>query len=326
MWEVLIASGPVLVLLLLWPETSAATILHRRAARLRRQPGNDRIRTRAEIAHQHNPSAKDVVVEALLMPARITALDPAIPFTNVYMMLVYGIYYSFFESFPLVWGSIYGLDLLQSSLAFIPFIVGTSLALLSYTAYLYYYRVSQQFQSHRDGTNTNTTAPSNSRRKTDLPRASAPPSHGQLLPPADRNPHFRLDSQIRHPLDRPHDRSHDVPHGSLRHLPGPLSLPASNVPPVRRQLVCGGRYNAVRLRSRRDSFREASFPHSWHWLRLQFARGVDGSLHLWAVRALLLWSGSESDVEVCGGVLMSLVYISAASYSSQLDTGVSQFM
>jgi len=143
MWEVLIASGPVLAMLLLWPETSAATILHHRAARLREQTGNDLIRTRAEIAHQQKAGFKDVVMEALLMPARITALDPAILFTNVYMMLVYGIYYSFFESFPLVWGPMYGFDLLESSLAFIPFIVGTAVALALYTAYLYYYRVSQ---------------------------------------------------------------------------------------------------------------------------------------------------------------------------------------
>jgi DHA1 family multidrug resistance protein-like MFS transporter len=107
--------------------------------------GNNHIRTRAEIAHREKPSARDVVVEALLMPARITALDPAILFTNVYMMLVYGIYYSFFESFPLVWGPVYGFGLLQQNLAFIPFIVGTSLALLAYTTYLYYYRVSQHF-------------------------------------------------------------------------------------------------------------------------------------------------------------------------------------
>jgi hypothetical protein len=262
MWEVLIASGPILALLLLWPETSAATILHQRAARLRRQTGNDRIRTQAEMAHAQKPSAKDVVVEALLMPGRITVLDPAILFTNVYMMLVYGIYYSFFESFPLVWGPIYGFGLLQQNLAFIPFIVGTSLALLSCTAYLYYYRVSQHSHSRRDGTNTNTTAPSNSRRKTDLPRASPPPSHGRLLSPANRHPRLRLDSQFRNPLDRPHDRRHAIPHGSLRHLPGHLSLPSQNVPPVHRQLVRGGRYDAVRLRSRRDSFCEASVPYS----------------------------------------------------------------
>jgi hypothetical protein len=240
MWEVLIASGPVLVLLLLWPETSAATILHQRAARLRKQTGNDRIRTRAEIAHQHEPSAKDVVVEALLMPARITALDPAILFTNVYMMLVYGIYYSFFESFPLVWGPVYGFDLLQQNLAFIPFIVGTSLALLSYTAYLYYYRVSQHSHGHRDDVNTNTTAPSNPRRKKNIPRASPPPSHGQLLPPANRHPHLRMDGQVRYPLDCPYDRRHAVSHGSLRHLPGHLSLLAPDVSSVRCKPIRGG--------------------------------------------------------------------------------------
>jgi DHA1 family multidrug resistance protein-like MFS transporter len=196
MWEVLIASVPVLALLLLWPETSGATILHQRAARLRKQTGNERIRTRAEIAHQHKPSAKDVVVKALLMPARITALDPAILFTNVYMMLVYGIYYSFFESFPLVWGPIYGFDLLQQNLAFIPFIVGTSVALLSYTAYLYYYRVGQQFHALETNVNTNPTAPSNPRRETNIPRTSPPPSHGQLLPPTDWDSHLRMDGQI----------------------------------------------------------------------------------------------------------------------------------
>jgi hypothetical protein len=227
-------------------------------------------------------------------------------------MLVYGIYYSFFESFPLVWRPIYGFSLLQQNLAFVPFIVGTSLALLSCTAYLYYYRVSQHSHSRRDGTNTNTTAPSNSRRKTDLPRASPPPSHGRLLSPANRHPSLRLDSQFRNPLDRPHDRRHATPHGSLRHLPGHLSLPSQNVPPVRRQLVRGGRYDAVRLRSRRDSFCEASVPHSWHWWRLQFARWVDGSLHFRAVCAFSLWPGSEGEVEVCGSVLMSSDHVSAS--------------
>jgi hypothetical protein len=272
MWEVLIASVPILVLLLLWPETSAATILHQRAARLRKQTGNERIRTRAEIAHQHKPSAKDVVVEALLMPARITALDPAILFTNVYMMLVYGIYYSFFESFPLVWGPIYGFDLLQNGLAFIPFIVGTSLALLSYTAYLYYYRVSQQFFEKPFNppadVSTNTTAPTDPRRQTYLPRTSSPPSHGQLLPPTDRHPHLRMDGQARNSLGRSYDWRHDVSHGCLRHLPGPLSLPAQNVSSVRRQLVRRGRYNAIRLRSRCHSLCEAFVHQSRHRWRM----------------------------------------------------------
>ena len=83
------------------------------------------------------------------MPARIACLDPAILFANVYMMLVYGIYYSFFESFPLVYGPMYGFDLLQSNLAFIPLGIGSVTGLLLYTAYLYYYRVRQQ--PHRIG-------------------------------------------------------------------------------------------------------------------------------------------------------------------------------
>lgn len=140
MWEVLIASGPVFALLLFWPETSAATILSRRAARLRKITGNEGIRSPAETAQQ-GLTLKEIVAEALLIPARITVLDPAILFANVYMMLVYGIYYSFFESFPLVFGPMYGFGVLQSGLAFLPLAVGSIVALVAYTAYLYFYRV-----------------------------------------------------------------------------------------------------------------------------------------------------------------------------------------
>ena len=140
MWEVLIISAPVLVLILLWPETSTPTILYRRAARLRQMTGNDKIRSSTETS-QREPGFGDVVAEALLVPARITLLDPAILFANVYMMLVYGTYYSFFESFPLVCGPMYGFNLLESNLAFIPLAIGTFAALILYESYLYWYRL-----------------------------------------------------------------------------------------------------------------------------------------------------------------------------------------
>ena len=140
MWEVLIGAAPVMILLLFWPETSSATILYRRAACLRKLTGNDRIRSAAEIAHA-GKTFKDIVMESLLVPARLTVLDPAILFANVYMMLVYGIFYSFFESFPLIYGPMYGFNYLQKSLAFLPLAIGTVTAAILNAAYLYFYRV-----------------------------------------------------------------------------------------------------------------------------------------------------------------------------------------
>lgn len=140
MWEVLIGSGPVMILLLFWPETSSAAILYRRAACLRKVTGDQRYRSAAEIAHVGKRFA-DVVREALFVPARLTILDPAILFANIYMMLVYGIFYSFFESFPLIYGPMYGFDYLEKSLAFLPLAIGTIVAACCNAAFLYFYRV-----------------------------------------------------------------------------------------------------------------------------------------------------------------------------------------
>ncbi|KAF7191731.1 Caffeine resistance protein 5 [Pseudocercospora fuligena] len=141
-WEILIASGPVLLLLIFLPETSSATILHRRAERLRRITGNDHVRSASEIAHMEaKADLKTVVYESLLIPAKITVLDPAILFVNIYLCLIYGIYYSFFEVFPLVYGDIYHFNLLQSGLAFLPLAVGTLISFICYTGFLIIYRI-----------------------------------------------------------------------------------------------------------------------------------------------------------------------------------------
>lgn len=104
MWETLIAAGPILVLLLLLPETSPATILHRRARRLEKTRINRpySYQTAADIA-QAGISFYSVVQESLLIPSKITFLDPAILFLNCYTSLTCGIYYSFFEAFPIVY-------------------------------------------------------------------------------------------------------------------------------------------------------------------------------------------------------------------------------
>lgn len=140
-WESLIASAPIGVMLLFLPETSAATILHHRACRLRELTGSDNIRSASEI-EQKGISFRKIVIDSLIKPLEITLLDPAILFANVYMCLIYGIYYSFFEAFPLVYGDIYGFTLLQQGLAFLPITVGTVLSFLLYVSYLVFYRVS----------------------------------------------------------------------------------------------------------------------------------------------------------------------------------------
>ena len=140
-WEILITSAPVLVMFLFLPETSPATILHHRAHRLRKALGSDNIRSDSEM-EQHGLSIRTVVIDSLVKPMEITLLDPAVLFANVYMSLIYSIYYSFFEAYPLVFPSSYGFNLLQEGLAFLPIAIGTILSFLLYNSYLVFYRVS----------------------------------------------------------------------------------------------------------------------------------------------------------------------------------------
>lgn len=119
------------------PETSASNILLRRAARLRRISGNSQIKSRGEL-EQAQLNFRAVVVESLWRPVQLILLDPAIAFAALYTALIYGIYYSFFEAFPLVYLGDYGFNLSELGLAFLSIIIGAGVAVVLYVAYVYY--------------------------------------------------------------------------------------------------------------------------------------------------------------------------------------------
>lgn len=137
MWEILWMGAPILVLMVVClPETSADNILLRRARRLRRVTGNSNISSQSEIA-QNSRSFPNMLLDTLIKPVEIMAKDPAILFANLYTSLVYGIYYSFFEAFPLTYPAKYGLDAKDVALIFISIIIGCALAVVVYIIYLY---------------------------------------------------------------------------------------------------------------------------------------------------------------------------------------------
>lgn len=111
LYEVLIMTGPTLVMMWVsFPETSAANILLRRAQRLRKLTGNSNYKSQSEL-DQANMTTQQTVIQALVRPIQIMFQDPAVLFTNVYSAFIYGVYYSFFEAFPLVYMDIYGFNI-----------------------------------------------------------------------------------------------------------------------------------------------------------------------------------------------------------------------
>ena len=129
-------SAPIfLVMLFFLPETSADNILLRRARRLRKLTQNPNIYSESEI-RRHHLSFGEIVTDSLIKPMEITIKDPAILFTNVYTAVIYGIFYSFFEAFPIVYNRTYGFNDEQTATVFVCIIVACTIAVVIYLAYL----------------------------------------------------------------------------------------------------------------------------------------------------------------------------------------------
>jgi DHA1 family multidrug resistance protein-like MFS transporter len=139
LFESIWASAPVLILMFVFlPETSSATILLRRAERLRKIHNNKRFMSQSEI-DQRNMRVSDIAIDALIKPLEITIKDPAVLFVQIYTAIIYGIYYSFFEVFPLVYPVDYGMNLGQIGLVFLCIMVSCIIGIALYVAYIYYW-------------------------------------------------------------------------------------------------------------------------------------------------------------------------------------------
>ncbi|OJJ72050.1 hypothetical protein ASPBRDRAFT_178061 [Aspergillus brasiliensis CBS 101740] len=124
-WQLLWVSGFALVLLFFFlPETYAPNLLYRRARRVRQITGNSNYRCEAEI-EVANMKSKDIIFEALVRPFELCFVEPIVLLMNLYIALIYGILYIWFEAFPIVFGEIHGFNTGQSGLAFLGILVGT---------------------------------------------------------------------------------------------------------------------------------------------------------------------------------------------------------
>ena len=137
-WEILWMSGPIFLLFFFFlPETHPSNILLKRAARLRKASGNEKIRSQTEIDRK-GLTLTAVIIDAIIKPIEICIKDPAILFVNIYTALTYGIYYSFFEVFPLVYPVMYGFNVGETSIVFLCIIVGCILGMAIYFSYVWW--------------------------------------------------------------------------------------------------------------------------------------------------------------------------------------------
>ncbi|OJJ97126.1 hypothetical protein ASPACDRAFT_32923 [Aspergillus aculeatus ATCC 16872] len=143
-WELLWVSGFALVLVFFFlPETFAPNILSRRARRIRRITGNQRYASKAEIEIAQ-VAPRDVVFEAIVRPFALCFLEPIVLLMNLYIALIYGILYIWFEAFPIVFGEKHGFNPGETGLAFLGIMIGA--VFIALPAYVYW---KYRWQSHQ---------------------------------------------------------------------------------------------------------------------------------------------------------------------------------
>jgi MFS transporter, DHA1 family, multidrug resistance protein len=133
-WILMMLSGPVILCVLLFlPETSPQTILYYRVKRMKAEGKN--VTSEAE-QKQKDLSVGQLFWDAIIKPWEMNIKDPALLFTTVYLGLVYGIFYSFFEALPLVYPVYYGFTAENTALIFLAVIIGCGVGFGVHVTYL----------------------------------------------------------------------------------------------------------------------------------------------------------------------------------------------
>lgn len=123
-WELMWLSGFCCVFVFfLLPETSSANILYRRTQRLRKLTGDEKLKCEPEIMGE-SMTGKDIAMMVLVKPFTLMVTEPMIFALNLYIALIYGLLYIWFESFPIVFVEIYGFTLGKLGLAFLGILCG----------------------------------------------------------------------------------------------------------------------------------------------------------------------------------------------------------
>lgn len=137
-WELAWLSGTIwIVLFFFLPETSAANIMYRRTRRLRKVTGNSKLTCAPELQAEQM-SGNAIVQMILVKPFTLNFQEPMVFLLNLYIALIYGLLYIWFESFPIVFVQIYGFNLGEEGLAFLGILVGAFVVIGPFFAYLYY--------------------------------------------------------------------------------------------------------------------------------------------------------------------------------------------
>lgn len=126
-WVMLIFSGVLYAYsFVVIPETHHATLLKRRASKLRKITGDERYKTVREISQTQTSLASTMAV-SLKRPFQLL-FEVIVFLVTLYMSVIYGLLYMFFFAFPVVFMEGKGWSAHKTGLTFIPIAVGVILS------------------------------------------------------------------------------------------------------------------------------------------------------------------------------------------------------
>lgn len=135
-WVLMWLSGFCLVFLFFFfPETSANNILFRRTRRLRKITGDQKLMCEPELMSEQM-TGYDIVLMVLIRPFTLNFMEPMVFLLNLYIALIYGLLYIWFESFVDVFIGVYKFQLYQEGLSFIGILVGAFVVIPPFFWYL----------------------------------------------------------------------------------------------------------------------------------------------------------------------------------------------
>ncbi|KAJ5748171.1 uncharacterized protein N7511_009867 [Penicillium nucicola] len=124
-WIALILSAVALLFAILLKETYAPTLLQKKAARLRKESGENRWWSR----YDQKATLYEILKLNLSRPFVMAVTEPICIFWNIYIAIIYGILYLCFVAYPIVFQEIRGWDLGLSGLAFVGIGIGVVLTI-----------------------------------------------------------------------------------------------------------------------------------------------------------------------------------------------------
>ncbi|OLN96948.1 putative transporter C1529.01-like protein 10 [Colletotrichum chlorophyti] len=129
-WLIVIVAGVIsLVMLLFLRETYAAVILDRKVRRLRKETGNELLRSKLDIGL----SSADYFKRGIIRPLKLIAFSPISQIFGLYIAVVYGYLYLMFTSITTVFQTYYGFTAGTAGLAFMGLGVGSMLGLVFFS-------------------------------------------------------------------------------------------------------------------------------------------------------------------------------------------------